>query len=423
MQPTPQQLAWQRAEFGIFCHFGINTFFGKEWSDGTLPASGFNPNVLDATQWARTIKQAGAHYAILTAKHHDGFCLWPTSTTDYSVACSPWRDGHGDVVREFVDACRAEGIKPGLYLSPWDRNHPSYQDAAAYDAVYCQQLTELCCNYGELFELWFDGAGSEGRVYDWHRIMAVAEAHQPNAAIFNMGKPSIRWIGNEDGLAADPVSYHVTDIHASAFHANDPGTVLDGKVYLPPECDVAIRRNWFWQEDDLDTLKSVDHLLAIAYRSIGLGCNLLLNVPPDRNGLISTEDRERLLSFSAEWQRRFATPVEASLHAQGATWTARFADTQTIDHLRLEEDLTTGQKVSAFTISDAAGRVLATGSSIGSQRIVAFAPSTTTRVSIHVAGDGAVLTRVAGYHAGVSTIPEPNDRLDYKAWADKADKA
>lgn len=177
-----------------------------EWSDGTLSPASFDPRRLDARQWVAAARVAGATYVVLTAKHHDGFCLWPTSTTDYSVASSPWRDGAGDVVRELADACAEAGMGLGLYLSPWDRHEPRYSDAAAYDDFYCAQLTELCTQYGDLVEIWFDGAGSAGRSYDWKKIIEVVRTHQPGAVVFNMGDPDIRWVGNEDGLAADPSS-------------------------------------------------------------------------------------------------------------------------------------------------------------------------------------------------------------------------
>ena len=200
--PTPQQLGWQDLEFGLFVHFGINTFTGREWGDGTEDPALFYPTALDCRQWARVAKEAGMRYAILTAKHHDGFCLWPTETTAHSVKSSPWRDGKGDVVREFVDACREEGILPGLYCSPWDRNAPCYSDPKAYSEFYARQLEELCSNYGPLVQLWFDGAGSEGYTYDWDRIIGTVRRLQPDAVIFQMGDPDIRWGGNELGYGS-----------------------------------------------------------------------------------------------------------------------------------------------------------------------------------------------------------------------------
>lgn len=214
IRPTQQQLRWQELEYGMFCHFGIDTFYGKEWSDGTLNPAAFDPRQFDPVQWVATAQAAGMRYLILTAEHHDGFCLWPTETTDYSVRCSQWQ---GDIVGATAAACRAAGMPFGLYLSPWDRHEPCYSDPSAYDRFYIRQLTELCTRYGPLAELWFDGAGLEGRVYDWGAIMAVARQHQPDALIFTMGSPTIRWIGNEDGLASAPCYYMVDSTGVSAF--------------------------------------------------------------------------------------------------------------------------------------------------------------------------------------------------------------
>lgn len=416
-RPTPAQLAWQEAGFGLFLHFGVNTFSGREWSDGTLDPADFAPSALDARQWVRTAVEAGARYVVLTAKHHDGFCLWPTATTAYSVASSPWRGGAGDVVAELAEACREAGIGLGLYLSPWDRNAACYQDRAAYDTFYLRQLTELCTRYGPLYELWFDGAGSEGRTYDWGAAMAVVAEHQPDAMVFNMGLPTIRWAGNEDGLMADPCWYTVDSTGISVY--DHGATALDRARYLPPECDVPIRRNWFWQPDDLHTLKSREHLLAVWYRSVGLGAGLLLNVPPDRTGRLDTADRARLLDLSAELSRRFARPATAALTAgpgapddPGApegpygTLTARFSGPVLLDHLELAEDLANGQRVHAHEVL-ADGRTIAAGRTVGVRRIHAFPPVEVTELRIRLRGAGARLTRVRGFRTGHSTIPEP----------------
>ncbi|MBA3685396.1 MAG: alpha-L-fucosidase [Planctomycetes bacterium] len=420
--PSAAQLRWQRAPLGIFHHLGINTFFNKEWSDGTLPASGFNPTDLDCADWASAAKAAGANYAILTAKHHDGFCLWPTATTAYSVASSPWREGRGDVVREFVDACRAHGIAPGLYLSPWDRNAACYPDPAAYDDFYCRQLEELCTRYGDLFELWFDGAGSEGRVYDWPRIMAVAKRHQPRAMVFNMGAPTIRWVGNEDGLASDPVVYAVRDTLASAF-GKDAGASFDAAHWLPPECDVPIRRNWFWQDDDLVSLKSVDELLAIWYRSIGLGANLLLNVPPDRRGRLDPDDRARLLSWAQEVRARFARPLEATLARDGASTLIDFGGEVEFDHLWLEEDLLGGQRIDGFSLRDGVSGVeFASGRTIGAQRVAVFPRRRARSVRLVCSDPAALLTRACAFRTGHERLPDPADKFEYKEWANKVDQ-
>lgn len=401
--PTSAQLRWQRAGFGLFLHFGINTFNGVEWSDGTLPAASFDPSDCNPGQWVETAVEAGARYAVLMAKHHDGFCLWPTLTTDYSVASSPWRDGRGDVVREFTDACRDLGIGAGLYLSPWDRNAPCYVDAAAYDDFYAAQLTELCTEYGDLVELWFDGAGSEGREYDWNRYMAIVDKHQPDAMVFNMGRPTIRWVGNEDGLANDPVRYATTATRRSIYATGDDG--LSGASYLPPECDVPIRANWFWQPTDLNTLKSRDHLLAIWYRSVGLGAGLLLNVPPDRRGLIDDDDRRRLLEVTAELEWRFAAPLEASVEAVGpGEVIAIWPEPVRFDHLQLCEDLTAGQQVVDHEII-ADGERVATGHTVGVRRLHVFEAVTTRKLRIRLT-EGARLESVTAYLTGSETAPQ-----------------
>ncbi|WP_406471029.1 alpha-L-fucosidase [Streptomyces sp. NBC_01615] len=395
--PTPQQLAWQQDGFGLFLHFGVNTFNGEEWSDGTLDPATFDPTGLDASQWTETARAAGAKYVVLTAKHHDGFCLWPTATTTYSVASSPWREGRGDVVAELAEACRGAGLGLGLYLSPWDRNADCYDDPAAYDDFYLRQLTELCTRYGPLYELWFDGAGSEGRTYDWDAIMAVVDQHQPDAMVFNMGRPTIRWAGNEDGLAEDPCRYVTESTGISVY--DDGREALDTARYLPPECDVPIRANWFWQPDDLDTLKSRDQLLDIWYRSVGLGAGLLLNVPPDRRGLIDPADRDRLLDFTGELARRLAEPRTCALSVlDEGDVLARFPEPVRIDHLELREDLTAGQRVTHHQVL-ADGEPLLSGHTVGVRRVHAFEPRTVRELRIRLTGDGATLTEAKGYAA------------------------
>ncbi|MBL0889473.1 MAG: alpha-L-fucosidase, partial [Gemmatimonadaceae bacterium] len=207
-RPTRAQLDWQRDELALFCHFGVNTFSNREWGDGREDPSIFNPTALDCREWTRAAKACGAKALILTAKHHDGFCLWPTATTNHSVKSSPFRNGTGDLVREFVDACRADGLRPGLYLSPWDRNHPAYGDSPRYNDVYRAQLTELLTRYGSIHEVWFDGANGEGpngkrQQYDWPATWSLVRRLQPNAVMFSDAGPDVRWIGNERGVAGE----------------------------------------------------------------------------------------------------------------------------------------------------------------------------------------------------------------------------
>src|SRR5438132_1015686 len=207
-RPSASQLAWQRDELALFLHFGVNTFTDREWGDGREDPAIFAPTTLDARQWVRTAKAAGFRTLILTAKHHDGFCLWPSRTTRHSVAASPWRGGKGNLVRELTEACRAEGLKAGLYLSPWDRNNPAYGDSVRYNELYCDQLTELLTGYGPIHEVWFDGANGEGpngrrQEYDWPRVWGLVRKLQPNAVMFSDAGPDIRWLGNELGVAAE----------------------------------------------------------------------------------------------------------------------------------------------------------------------------------------------------------------------------
>ena len=423
MKPTQQQMTWLRAEFGMFAHFGINTFYGKEWSDGTLDPAGFNPAQLDARQWVDTARQAGMRYMILTAKHHDGFCLWPTETTDYSVASSPWKNGKGDIVREFTEACAEMNMPCGLYLSPWDRHEPCYPDTDKYNDFYCRQLTELCTRYGPLFELWFDGAGSEGRIYDWDAFMQIAATHQPNAMIFNMGRPTIRWVGNEDGLASDPNYYVVRQTMVSAFTKESEQINTVEGCYLPPECDVAIRRNWFWQPDDIHTLKSKEHLLGIYYRSVGLGSNLLLNVPPDRRGLICDDDRNRLLNMTRELEKRFKAPITTSLRQDGQSIIAEFDGIVTFDHLCIKEPLKAGQLIDGFEIHDVCSETLITeGRTIGHKRIMVFPAISTSALRISATTGVPDIRAVTAFLTGHESIPELGTKLDYEDWAAKADK-
>lgn len=407
----------------MFCHFGINTFYGKEWSDGSLSPQGFNPTRFDAAQWVETARNAGMKYLILTAKHHDGFCLWPSQTTDYSVRSSPFK---GDVVAEIAKACANSNMPLGLYLSPWDRNASCYTDAAAYDRFYCAQMTELCTQYGELFEIWLDGAGSEGRFYDWDAIMNVIDRYQPNAMVFNMGRPTIRWIGNEDGLADDPCRYAVSDLQISAF--TQASEKLNAhRTYLPPECDVPIRQNWFWQDDDIATLKSTEHLLGIMYRSIGLGANLLLNLAPNREGLLDDNDTSRLLETVTERRKRFASPLPLRLQKTRNGFELHFESLVEFDHLVLREDYSKGQCVNGYRVLDGeTGREIVAGITIGQQKWHVFKQVRAHKLRVEWTENtspDALLIGAEAYLTGHDSLPSLGKPMDYDAWASKADKS
>ena len=405
LRPTPEQLQWQKDGLGVFFHFGINTFAGKEWSDGSVPSDLFAPSDLDTDQWVRTARDLGAVYVILTAKHHDGFCLWPTATTDYSVASSPWRDGTGDVVAELAASCRKHGMKLGLYLSPWDRNAPQYEDPEAYDEFYLTQLRELCTNYGELYELWFDGAGSAGREYAWDRIGALIAELQPQAMVFNMGPATIRWVGNEDGLASDPVEYVTRSTDLNQY---DPDVVDLGQArYLPPECDVSLRRGWFWQEGE--SPKDLAHLLGIHDRSIGLGANLLLNIPPNRAGRIGEDDAARCRELRAALDARFGSPQPAAL-SQETDSVVRLdlpaSAEQGFDHIELRERLEEGQRVRSHRITTDQGQLVAEGGTIGVRRLHRLPqPLHARTLRVELVGEGAVLEDACVHDASGAPVP------------------
>ncbi|MNI02982.1 Alpha-L-fucosidase [compost metagenome] len=386
-KPTKQQTNWQDLELGVFCHFGINTFCDQEWGDGTDSPALFNPVALDASQWVRTAKQAGFKYFILTAKHHDGFCLWPTQTTNYSVQSSPWKNGQGDIVRECADACREEGISFGLYVSPWDRHEPCYSDKAAYDDFYAAQLTELLTQYGPLIEIWFDGAGSEGREYDWPRIISLVREHQPDAMIFNMGAPTIRWVGNEDGVAPYPCWNTAETAKVSMFSDDTLSWLTETSAWVPAECDVPIRKDhWFWHPNDESSLHSLEHLLDIYYRSVGHGCNLLLNVAPDNQGLLPQVDVDRLLELGDEIRLRFSQPI-AHTSGEGDVFELIFDSERSVNHVISMEDITYGERVREYVLEAwqaGAWVQLVSGSAIGHKKIDRFETMVTQRIRLSI---------------------------------------
>ncbi|SHF88309.1 alpha-L-fucosidase [Caldanaerobius fijiensis DSM 17918] len=385
--PTKQQLAWQDMEMGMFCHFGLNTFNDKEWGDGTDSPETFNPTSLDARQWVKIAKKAGFKYFILTAKHHDGFCLWQTETTSYSVKSSPWKNGTGDVVKECAKACEEEGIGFGIYLSPWDRHEPCYSDKAAYDDFYIRQLTELLTRYGRLVEVWFDGAGSEGREYDWPRIISTVKKYQPDAMIFNMGAPTIRWVGNEDGVAPYPCWNAAKEARVSMFTKDMLTWLPETPEWVPAECDVPIRRrHWFWHPNDEDSLLSLDELMDIYYRSVGHGANLLLNVAPDNRGLIPDIDAKRVIEFGEEIRRRFSNPLSRCA-GKGYELKLALNAAALVDHVILMEDIAYGERVREYVLEAEKGGnwiELVHGSAIGHKKIDRFEPIYTKELRLKV---------------------------------------
>jgi alpha-L-fucosidase len=322
--PSPRQLRWHELETTAFLHFTVNTFTNKEWGYGDEDPSLFNPTAFDPDAIVSALADAGMRGVILTSKHHDGFCLWPTATTEHSVKASSWRAGKGDVVRDISQAARRRGLGFGVYLSPWDRNSAVY-GRPEYIEIYRKQLTELLTGYGEIFEVWHDGAnGGDGyyggarekrtidknTYYDWPRTWDLVRRLQPGAVIFSDVGPDIRWVGNERGIAGDPCWAAYDPVGADGGPAS-PGNVRDresptgtrhGTHWLPAECDVSIRPGWFWHESENARVKTPAQLIDLYYKSAGRGANLLLNVPPNRQGLVEREDAASLHAFG-EYRR------------------------------------------------------------------------------------------------------------------------
>lgn len=338
--PSTNQKSIQRDNFNAFIHYGLNTFAGKEWSDGTLSPEIFNPKAQDVEQWVKVLKYAGAKGIIFTAKHHDGFCMWQTKTTDYSIKNSPYKNGQGDVVKELSLACKKHNMKMGIYLSPWDRNS-DYYGTPQYDDFYCEQLTELLTNYGDIFAVWLDGAcgaesdGKPKQKYDFQRYYALIRKISPKTIISNCG-PDVRWVGNENGLAREAEWNVIPRLEVSEIKtmensqkseeqnmkllkeadilSKDVGSRkflsnYDEFVWCPAEVDVSIRKGWFYHKSQDYSLRSVNNLLKIYYGSVGGNSLLLLNVPPDRSGRINDVDVDRLVKFGDRVRYAFSKQV------------------------------------------------------------------------------------------------------------------
>ncbi len=401
-RPTPAQLAWQQDELALFVHFGINTFTDREWGDGTESPALFNPSALDPRQWARAARAAGAKAMVLTAKHHDGFCLWPTATTRHSVASSPWAGGQGDVVRLFVDACRAEGLKAGLYCSPWDRNHPAYGDTPRYNAVYRAQLGELLSRYGPIAEVWFDGANGEGpngkrQVYDWPATWALVRQLQPEAVIFSDAGPDVRWIGNERGVAGETHWSTIRPESVPYIGASGDDVIRalqeghpDGSVWRPGETDVSIRPGWFYHAAEDARVKSVEALVDIYFTSVGRNSKLLLNVPPTRAGVFHETDVARLAGMHAALDALFARSVRLAPSAWRVTGARSAQATFAADDghpwqvLELREAIAEGQRVARWRLRTGAGAVVAEGTTIGHRQLRRVPPVQASQLVLEV---------------------------------------
>lgn len=429
--PTAQQLEWQQMEFTAFLHFGMNTFTGNEWGHGTDSPALFNPSELDCEQWVKALKDGGFKMALITAKHHDGFCLWQTETTEYSVKNSPWKDGKGDVVRELRDACEKYGMKFGVYLSPWDRNAPSYGDSPAYNKFFIAQLTELLTNYGEVHEVWFDGACAEGpngkkQEYDWTAILAKIRELQPKAVTAIMGD-DVRWVGNEGGLGREtewsatvipPGSYTHKKAAKEALGLEEMSKDLGSRelvakaqevYWYPSEVDVSIRPGWFYHAEQDGQVRSLANLVNIYYRSVGCNSVLLLNIPPDRRGLIHEIDVQRIKELSEYINKTFATNY---VEKGNQEWAAQVGESKEygvksdamVNTFLIQEDITKGQRVEDFLVevySNGAWQYAAEGTTIGYKRLLRFSDCQPEKVRVTIRGSRATanISNVGLYYA------------------------
>ncbi len=454
VSPTPRQLAWQRLEFMAFFHFTINTFTDLEWGTGKEDPRIFNPSDLDTRQWLRVAHEAGIKLAILTAKHHDGFCLWPSQYTTHSVKYSPYREGQGDVVREFVEACRTFDIKVGLYLSPWDRHEATY-GTDAYNVYFKRQLTELLTQYGPIAEVWFDGACGEGpngkrQVYDWEGYDHVIRRLQPDAVIAISG-PDVRWVGNERGIAREnewsvvPIVTQDQDtiaadsqqqalirpeIDARRQDLGSRDTIREAEqlVWYPAECDVSIRPGWFYHQREDSQVKSPEELVDIYFKSIGRNAALLLNLPPDRRGLIHDNDARSLRGmrrildetfshnlaagakvtashmkegFGAENTLRDAAPLPSHQPRRTephAYWTTEdwqetagleydLGAARTFNVIMLQEAIEVGQRIERFVVEARTSngwQPVTSGGTVGYKRLLRCEETTTDNVRVRI---------------------------------------
>lgn len=454
--PNAFQMAWQEMEFYGFIHFSINTFTNDEWGYGDKSPELFNPSQLDARQWARIAKEAGMKGLILTDKHHDGFCLWPSKYTDYSVKNSPWKNGQGDVVQELADACREYGLKMGVYLSPWDRNHADYGKPEYID-YFRNQLTELLTNYGDIFEVWFDGAnGGDGyygganevrtvdkqTYYDWETTIALIRELQPNAIIWSDNGPDARWVGNEHGF-----SYETTwsPLLRDSIYGGMPeyGKKYsmgqeNGTHWVPAEADVSIRPGWYYHQSEDNKVKTLKELLDIYYKSVGRNSTFLLNLPVDRRGLVHENDEQQLKKLTAQLKEDFATNLilnaKASAdHVRGdvktynaskavdgnkntywttddginkASITIDFQKPTAFNRFLIQEYIPLGQRVKKFSLEaevDGTWKPVDQQTTIGYKRILRLDEVTASKIRINIedAKASPLISNIAVYQAPV----------------------
>jgi alpha-L-fucosidase len=412
--PSSNQLEWQRLEFNAFVHFGMNTFTGHEWGEGNEDPALFNPSQLNARQWIRTFRDAGMKMVIITAKHHDGFCLWPSKYTHHTVAASPWKKGQGDVVGEVAAACKEYGLKFGFYLSPWDKHEATYGDSLKYNDFFRNQLRELLTRYGEVSEVWFDGAcgvGPNGKkqVYDWKSYYALIRELQPGAVIAIMG-PDVRWVGTESGYGRDtewsvvpdvvqnldsaaasmqqyPVdgAFVPGDLTATDLGSRDKLKNARALVWYPAETDVSIRPGWFFHSSDNRKVKTPEKLTDIYFNSVGKNSVLLLNVPPDKRSLIHNNDIRSLKGMKKTLDKTFRNNLLAGAASKvsGTTIEYTLSAPATFNVAMVQEDIKVGQRIEQFHFEAWDGKVWKTitgGTTVGHKRLLRFPAVTAQKI-------------------------------------------
>jgi len=458
--PTALQVNYQQMELIGFLHFSINTFTDREWGYGDEDPMVFNPTALDVEQWVTTAKSAGFGELILTAKHHDGFCLWPSSFTEHSIKKSNYKNGEGDIVREFVDACKKHGIKAGLYLSPWDRNHKDY-GTPEYIDYYRNQLTELLTQYGEINEIWFDGAnGGDGyyggareirkidrnTYYDWDSTFALVKKRQPDIQIFSDAGPDIRWVGNEAGFAGE--TFWSTINKGKLVIGNSDTEYLNtgemnGTHWITGQCDVSIRPGWFYHPSEDSLVKSAQELVDIYYKSVGRNAVLLLNLPPDRRGLIHENEVQNLLEFKQIIAETFARNLAPEAKATASNirmnqrnflpvnvldnnlttyWatddsvlpaelTLSFDEPILFDRIMIREPIHLGQRIAGFRIEvkeQNEWHSIFEGTTIGYKRLIRIDPVTTSEVKLTILEANNTVA-ISEFGLFLSSVKERND--------------
>ena len=441
--PSWRQLNWQRLESTAFIHFGLNTFYNQEWGKGTEDPARFNPTRLNTDQWAKEISEAGLKMLIMTCKHHDGFCLWPSKYTHHTVAASPWMQGKGDLVKMISESCHKYNLKFGVYLSPWDRHEPSYGNSDVYNQYFLNQLTELLSNYGTVDEVWFDGACAEGpngkkQVYDWNSYYQLIRKLQPAAVISIMG-PDIRWVGTESGYGRETewsvVPYSLSDQDKIAAGSQQselkggftpPGDLMSqdlgsreklsgaqSLIWYPSEVDVSIRPGWFWHASENADVKSPEKLLDIYFSSVGRNSLLLINIPPDSLGLINQADINSLKAWRKALNTIFSKNIakDAAVYTEGpkpdirtltdqndtTDWTPaktgsmflemKLKKNSVFNILLLQENITKGQRIEHFTLEawvDNKWKKITEGTTVGYKRILRFPGVSTNKIRLTI---------------------------------------